>query len=836
MHHTIGILWVSACVVYIARGACFEDMKTVQQNKEPVVLVGGYWLASEVNIALASILLTEKLGTPVSNIFVENQGPWEFLKNGTAHVSLEIWTTGEEQDKVTYIDGGLVINGGPLGVVGRNGWYIPSFCLDIYPRADNFIGMSPSERNEFFDAINHTLLSFPWATYDEEICRSNGWDLTLVPLEESALLSRIDEAFESHQCILFYLWNPHYYLKKYALSRVTLPYYTDSCYQHAATGEIFCDYPEEVLYKALWPQFSNRFPQEFAFLKQFTLSNNDQMEIMYDVAERGFSNDEAACRWLKNHSDVWLAWIPPSHNAGANTKVIIPAVVCSALALLGILALAILLLLVQHRNLIRSHDALQRQLSVMIQMQGNIAFSSQAESAIQMLEELQRNTHLKAIELRNLELIKHLIAERKIYQFDEQQLGSVECEAKAFLLDQLVPKLEGSFGKSPATKAPVQIGAANIDTMASGYKLNTWNFDIFEYTQNAEGHALSTMACLLLRHHGLIEEFGINERIFMEFGLTVEQCYIDTNIYHTSLHAADVMQAVHWLLCTQCLLTIPPVEKLALLISAMCHDLCHPGVNNNFLVSAMDPLAIQYNDQSVLESMHAARLFQILKQENLNFLKNLSIEQFRLFRKIVITLILSTDMAKHLEIIGEFNSILKVSHLDYGNAQHRLSLSRMVLKVADISNVTRPWKVAVTWAQKVVEELFGQGDKEKSLGMDISPFMDRHNTNQAKMQYTFIQFVVMPLLEALNTVIPEVSELTSNAKFNISSWQQQIEPSSSQLASSLHRSNNHSSVLPKSTDSRDSTAPKASPSLPSSKPIFSKSARVAPLTTTEKAP
>ncbi|KAH3766236.1 cAMP-specific 3',5'-cAMP phosphodiesterase 4 [Pelomyxa schiedti] len=773
-----GLLFLLVCALGlpVASSVCFQDRYTPDGSRS-VAIVGGYWMASDVNLALATILLQEKLGTAVTTTVVDNHEKWELLREGTGHIALEVWTSGEEQDKEAYIGSGQVINGGPLGVIGRNGWYIPTFCLERYPRADNFVGMSPSEREEFFTAVNHTLWSSPWATFDEQICRSNGWNLAVVPTDESVLLAKIDEAFELHQCIVFYLWDPHHYLLKHALSRVTLPYYTDSCYEHSS--DVFCDYPEEVLYKALWPVFPTEFPHEFSLLKQLSLTNEDQMDIMYDVAERGFTYEEASCLWLQNHTATWATWIPARSNGGPSAEVLVPAIVCSVAALFGISLVGMALLIHQRRKLQKSNDALQRQLSVMIQMRGDIGFSSQAESVIQMLEELQGNSHLKANELRNLELIKHLIAEKKLYQFDEQQLMCVESEAKAFLLDQLVPKLEGSFCTPARTVTPSNsnFGVVKCGVKVTEHRINKWSFDLFEYTQTAEAHTLSTIACLLLRHHGLIEEFEIDEATFMAFAIVAEQNYVDTNPYHTSLHAADVMQAVHWLMCTELLCNIPPLEKLALLIAALAHDLCHPGVNNNFLVSSMDPLAIQYNDQSVLESMHAARLFQLLKQENLNFLKHLSIDQFRLFRKSVITLILSTDMAKHLEVIGEFNSILKVSHFDSGNSQHRLALERVVLKVADISNVSRPWKIASVWANKVVAELFGQGDKEKSLKMDVSPFMDRHNTNQAKMQSTFIQFVMMPLLDPLAGVMPEVSELISNAKMNISSWQQQLSSS-----------------------------------------------------------
>ena len=46
---------------------------------------------------------------------------------------------------------------------------------------------------------------------------------------------------------------------------------------------------------------------------------------------------------------------------------------------------------------------------------------------------------------------------------------------------------------------------------------------------------------------------------------------------------------------------------------------------------------------------------------------------------------------------------------------------------------------------------FPQGDEEASLGMPISPYMDRRNPQLAKLQETFINHLVAPLCNALVT-------------------------------------------------------------------------------------
>ena len=55
------------------------------------------------------------------------------------------------------------------------------------------------------------------------------------------------------------------------------------------------------------------------------------------------------------------------------------------------------------------------------------------------------------------------------------------------------------------------------------------------------------------------------------------------------------------------------LEVLAALVAAVIHDVDHPGRNNQFLVVTEDPLAILYNDESVLENHHLALAFELMK-------------------------------------------------------------------------------------------------------------------------------------------------------------------------------------------------------------------------------
>lgn len=95
------------------------------------------------------------------------------------------------------------------------------------------------------------------------------------------------------------------------------------------------------------------------------------------------------------------------------------------------------------------------------------------------------------------------------------------------------------------------------------------------------------------------------------------------------------------------------LDYLALIFSALMHDVNHTGKNNTYEINTFSKLAIQYNDKSVLEQHHSAVTYQILSQEDSNIFEKLSIKQFKKVRKKVIGNILATDMAFHFEMMKE---------------------------------------------------------------------------------------------------------------------------------------------------------------------------------------
>jgi hypothetical protein len=70
-------------------------------------------------------------------------------------------------------------------------------------------------------------------------------------------------------------------------------------------------------------------------------------------------------------------------------------------------------------------------------------------------------------------------------------------------------------------------------------------------------------------------------------------------------------------------------------------------------------LALMYNDESVLENHHLAVAFKLLQNEGCDIFVNLGKKQRQTLRKMVIDMVLSTDMSKHMSLLADLKTMVE---------------------------------------------------------------------------------------------------------------------------------------------------------------------------------
>ncbi|XP_076664152.1 dual specificity calcium/calmodulin-dependent 3',5'-cyclic nucleotide phosphodiesterase 1 isoform X4 [Andrena cerasifolii] len=284
--------------------------------------------------------------------------------------------------------------------------------------------------------------------------------------------------------------------------------------------------------------------------------------------------------------------------------------------------------------------------------------------------------------------------------------------------------------------------------------LDDWSFDVFSLSEAAMGTPVKYLGYDLLNRYGMIHKFKVPPAVLECFLGRVEEGYCrHRNPYHNNLHAADVAQTMHYILCQTGLMNwLTDLEIFATLVAAIIHDYEHTGTTNNFHVMSGSDTALLYNDRAVLENHHISASFRILKEDESNILQNLSREEFREFRSLVIDMVLATDMSFHFQQLKNMKNILSLAEPSVDKSK----AVSLVLHCCDISHPAKRWDLHHRWTMQLLEEFFRQGDKERALGLPFSPLCDRNNTLVAESQIGFIEFIVEPSMQVCSDMLETV--------------------------------------------------------------------------------
>ncbi|KFW07936.1 cAMP-specific 3',5'-cyclic phosphodiesterase 4D, partial [Eurypyga helias] len=314
---------------------------------------------------------------------------------------------------------------------------------------------------------------------------------------------------------------------------------------------------------------------------------------------------------------------------------------------------------------------------------------------------------------------------------------------------------------------------------------NKWGLNVFKVAEYSGNHPLTVIMYSIFQERDLMKTFRIPVNTFVTYMLTLEDHYHTDVAYHNNLHAADVAQSTHVLLSTPALEAVfTALEIMAAIFASAIHDVDHPGVSNQFLINTNSELALMYNDASVLENHHLAVGFKLLQEENCDIFQNLSKKQRQSLRKMVIDMVLATDMSKHMNLLADLKTMVetkKVTSLGVlllDNYSDRIQVLQNMVHCADLSNPTKPLELYRQWTDRIMVEFFHQGDREREKGMEISPMCDKHTASVEKSQVGFIDFIAHPLWETwADLVHPDAQEILDTLEDN-REWYQSMIPRS----------------------------------------------------------
>lgn len=245
------------------------------------------------------------------------------------------------------------------------------------------------------------------------------------------------------------------------------------------------------------------------------------------------------------------------------------------------------------------------------------------------------------------------------------------------------------------------------------------------------------MNCFL--HYNLLEKLNIPFVLFFQTLMLLQAVTRDLP-YHNMNHALDTIQCLFSILnLTGENKNFDDIELFALLLAALMHDTGHTGENGGYVARSQLPLDILFKNQPASQTGHANAAIQMLTNKKVNIIDGLPQGDQQKFWNVFVQLILSSGTYKEADFVQLWKS----------GDHSKLNVMRLFIKIASMSNVARPYDIAMNHAMLLRKELELVFQEEKLISGNVadSKLQDIVNMPIEQKELKFSQDFMLPLLE-----------------------------------------------------------------------------------------
>jgi len=322
-----GLLAALALAAAMTVAACGEEKEdtpaadsgaeTAQKDCGTVTINENAWAGSTANVYIAKAVLEDELGCQVEITKIAEIPVFQAMADGEVDTVLEDWQHTDEYKK--YIEeAGTVVDGGPLGVEGHIGWFIPQYLMEEHPEFATWEGLKGNE-DLFKTAESGDQGMFlggdpSYVQKDKELIKALGLNLKHVTAgAEPAQVARWTQLYKQEKPAIFYWYTPQFLNQQYDLAEIELPERTPDCKDDAKAGgdpeQYNCAYDVTVIEKLFSKQFAESGSPAYDVLKNMELTNEDQEAVAKAIAGDKEDPEKAAADWVEQNQDMVQAWL-----------------------------------------------------------------------------------------------------------------------------------------------------------------------------------------------------------------------------------------------------------------------------------------------------------------------------------------------------------------------------------------------------------------------------------------------------------------------------------------------------------------------------------------------
>lgn len=285
----------------------------IPESQDPIKIAVNEWTGQHLSANIAASLL-KKMGYNVELVTAGGLPQFTALAQGELHANPEVWDNSITDAYTKAVDSGDIVILGDLGLTPREGWIYPAYMEEKCPGLPSYKALYECAQ-AFANAEtfpNGRLITYPadWGTRSKDVVEGIGLPFTPVAGgSEGAMIAELKSAFTAKEPILMMFWQPHWMFTEIDPKWVEWNPTDVECVEEKQEKDTACGFNQAKVSKIVSSDLIKKWPAAGRFLKQFTLTNAEQNQMILEVDQKGLKLKDVVAKWISENEKKWAKWV-----------------------------------------------------------------------------------------------------------------------------------------------------------------------------------------------------------------------------------------------------------------------------------------------------------------------------------------------------------------------------------------------------------------------------------------------------------------------------------------------------------------------------------------------